>query len=78
MFLLVCLTVLSCSRQKFEVRELLIERDGERVTVVKAEIAKTQEERDQGLMHRKSLPDGEGMLFVFQRDQIMSFWMKNT
>ncbi|MDR3019483.1 MAG: DUF192 domain-containing protein, partial [Treponema sp.] len=58
--------------------ELLIEREGERVAVIKTEIAKTQEERNQGLMHRKSLPDGEGMLFVFERDQIMSFWMKNT
>jgi uncharacterized membrane protein (UPF0127 family) len=56
----------------------LIEREGERVAVIKTEIAKTQEERNQGLMHRKSLPDGEGMLFVFERDQIMSFWMKNT
>jgi uncharacterized membrane protein (UPF0127 family) len=29
-------------------------------------------------MHRRNLPDGEGMLFVFERDQILSFWMKNT
>jgi uncharacterized membrane protein (UPF0127 family) len=29
-------------------------------------------------MYRKSLPDGEGMIFVFERDQQLSFWMKNT
>jgi uncharacterized membrane protein (UPF0127 family) len=29
-------------------------------------------------MNRPSLPDGEGMLFVFEREQILSFWMKNT
>jgi uncharacterized membrane protein (UPF0127 family) len=29
-------------------------------------------------MYRKTLADGRGMLFVFDRDQIMSFWMKNT
>jgi uncharacterized membrane protein (UPF0127 family) len=29
-------------------------------------------------MHRKKLPDGEGMLFVFERDEMLSFWMKNT
>jgi uncharacterized membrane protein (UPF0127 family) len=45
---------------------------------VKAEIARTDEERNTGLMYRKKLPDGEGMLFVYERDQIMSFWMKNT
>ena len=29
-------------------------------------------------MHRQSLPDGQGMLFIFERDDILSFWMKNT
>ena len=68
----------SCSTQKLPVRDLPIERDGQKVTVVRAEIAITAEERSQGLMHRKKLPDGEGMLFVFERDEVLSFWMKNT
>jgi uncharacterized membrane protein (UPF0127 family) len=29
-------------------------------------------------MFRTSLAEGRGMLFVFDRDQIMSFWMRNT
>jgi uncharacterized membrane protein (UPF0127 family) len=29
-------------------------------------------------MYRKKLPDGEGMIFIYDRDQQMSFWMKNT
>ena len=29
-------------------------------------------------MERKNIPDGTGMLFVFEYDQILSFWMKNT
>ena len=29
-------------------------------------------------MNRKNIPDGTGMLFVFEYDQILSFWMKNT
>jgi len=41
-------------------------------------LASTDEERAQGLMFRKQLPDGQGMLFVFDRDQPLSFWMKNT
>lgn len=45
---------------------------------VKAEVAMTETERNRGLMYRSSLHDGEGMLFVFDRDQQVSFWMKNT
>jgi len=68
----------SCTTQKLPVREFPIERDGQRIAAVKAEIAKSDEERNKGLMFRKSLPDGEGMLFVYERDQVLSFWMKNT
>jgi len=57
---------------------LPIERDGKQFAVVKAEIACTSDERSKGLMYRKKLPDGEGMLFVFERDEVLSFWMKNT
>ena len=42
------------------------------------EIAETPEDRARGLMHRDSLPDDHGMLFVFDRDQQLSFWMKDT
>jgi len=31
-----------------------------------------------GLMHRKELEDGRGMLFVYEEDRRLSFWMKNT
>ncbi len=46
--------------------------------LVNAEIADTYETRQHGFMERKSIPDGTGMIFVFDRDQILSFWMKNT
>ena len=29
-------------------------------------------------MKRKNIPDGTGMLFVFENEQILSFWMKDT
>jgi uncharacterized membrane protein (UPF0127 family) len=29
-------------------------------------------------MNRKTLAEGRGMLFIFDRDQSLSFWMKNT
>jgi uncharacterized membrane protein (UPF0127 family) len=46
-------------------------------TVV-AEVAATAEARQQGLMYRDEVPDGTGMLFVFQDNQPRAFWMANT
>jgi uncharacterized protein len=43
-----------------------------------AEIAGTDEQRQRGLMFRTSLPDGTGMLFIFDKDERLAFWMKNT
>ncbi len=42
------------------------------------EIAKTPDEKANGLMFRKSLSKDSGMLFVFDDEQPRSFWMKNT
>ena len=41
-------------------------------------MARTQAEQEHGFMERKSIPDGTGMLFVYDYDHIMRFWMKNT
>lgn len=48
------------------------------VKVFNVEIARTTEERERGLMFRKDLPDGQGMLFDFSPQQDVSMWMKNT
>ncbi len=45
---------------------------------VALEIADTPETRNRGLMYRDTLPEGRGMLFVFERDEDHEFWMKNT
>jgi uncharacterized protein len=45
---------------------------------VLAEVARTELERNRGLMFRRSLKSGSGMLFDFLSDQRVSFWMKNT
>jgi uncharacterized membrane protein (UPF0127 family) len=43
------------------------------------EVADDDEERSCGLMHRTSMPDDRGMLFVFAQDgQMGGFWMRNT
>jgi len=41
-------------------------------------IADSAQEREQGLMFEKSLPENEGMLFVFDEPGIYGFWMKST
>jgi uncharacterized protein len=48
------------------------------VHVFSVELATTDKERETGLMYRKELPDGKGMLFDFSPEQQISMWMKNT
>ncbi len=48
------------------------------VQVFTVEMAVTNEERMKGLMYRKSLPEGRGMLFDFSPEQDVQMWMKNT
>lgn len=43
-----------------------------------AEVVSTSSERQQGLMFRRSLPENEGMLFVFPAETSTGFWMRNT
>lgn len=76
--LLFSVTLLSCNQPKLPTTTLTITKaDGSTVEVV-AEIAKKAEDRNHGYMERKVIPDGTGMIFVFEKDQILSFWMKNT
>ena len=42
------------------------------------EIAKTPSEKILGLMYRRSLPADAGMLFLYDRPQQVTFWMRNT
>ena len=46
--------------------------------VIKAEIAATDAERQQGLMYRKKMAVNEGMIFVFEQPASVCMWMKNT
>jgi uncharacterized membrane protein (UPF0127 family) len=63
---------------RLETTGLAILREDGTAAEVLAEIARSDEQRRRGLMGRKSLADGEGMLFVFETDRILSFWMKDT
>ena len=46
--------------------------------ILNIEIAETEKQRNTGLMNRKTLDKNSGMLFVFESDRKLSFWMKNT
>jgi uncharacterized protein len=48
------------------------------VHVFSVELATTDQEKETGLMYRKELADGKGMLFDFSPEQEVSMWMKNT
>lgn len=45
---------------------------------IMAELAVSPEERALGLMFREKINPDQGMLFVFEEEEIHSFWMKNT
>lgn len=76
---LIFICLCSCSsKSKLPVKNITITKADQKQLVVKAEIASKPEERNFGFMERKNIPDGTGMMFIFERDQILSFWMKNT
>ena len=76
--LLAFTSLLSCKTKKLPVKDIKIVCQDGREFTVSAEIAEKTEDRNHGFMERKTIPDGTGMLFIFERDQILSFWMKNT
>ena len=65
----------SCASAGLKAVEI-VTKSGVQVFIV--EMAKTEEERRTGLMYRKELAEGRGMLFDFAPEQEVSMWMKNT
>jgi uncharacterized membrane protein (UPF0127 family) len=51
---------------------------GGRAIPVRVELARTDSERERGLMYRNHLDPDAGMLFLFPRPAPLSFWMRNT
>jgi uncharacterized membrane protein (UPF0127 family) len=59
------------------IRAIFYSTDAQKAEFV-LEVAATEAERAKGLMFRRSLEDGHGMLFVFEKEEVQTFWMKNT
>ncbi len=60
-----------------ELSTVAIDTSGGEVEV-SVEIADTPSERQRGLMERTELAEDRGMFFVFEEEQELSFWMRNT
>jgi uncharacterized membrane protein (UPF0127 family) len=73
--LLAAVTGPAAQAAKFETLEIVTQSG---VQVFSVEMATTEEEKTTGLMYRKELADGKGMLFDFSPEQQVSMWMKNT
>jgi uncharacterized membrane protein (UPF0127 family) len=61
-----------------DLRTVVIDASGKKKVEVRVEVADDFYERARGLMYRTALGEDRGMLFVFQKEQPLSFWMKNT
>ena len=46
--------------------------------LIDTQVAASPEQRSTGLMHRREMPQSEGMLFIFEQADIQCFWMKST
>lgn len=76
--LFVCAASCQKGNPKLKTKTLLITTASGLSVFVEAEIADTAQTREKGFMFRKKIPDGTGMLFVFEEDSVLRFWMKNT
>jgi uncharacterized membrane protein (UPF0127 family) len=57
---------------------VVVESPSGRSASVKVEVARTEAERERGLMFRREIGADEGMLFLFPESGDHAFWMKNT
>lgn len=87
-FLVVGISCKNSSEEKVLTREVVFKKEAEAtlrkassdsiITRLDVEIADDEYQTQTGLMYRKSMPDSQGMLFVFDDETMRSFYMKNT
>ena len=71
-------TACSALALEFEERDLSITNLDGKTIPIRVELARSIREMSKGYMGRKNIPEGTGMLFIFKRDEKLSFWMKDT
>jgi len=55
-----------------------VDQNGDTIASFRLELAETAAETAQGMMYRRSVPEGTGMLFIMAEERPQSFWMRNT
>lgn len=55
-----------------------MDSDGDEITTIQVAVADDADERNMGLMDVNNLPSDKGMLFIFEEQEPLSFWMANT
>lgn len=71
----------STAGPKFKIEgalQVLSGSTGEVIKDIAIEIADTEAKRNKGLMYRRSIPENTGMLFIFEKASMQTFWMRNT
>lgn len=69
----------ACSVQSHaQTEKLVISNKIGNTYTFKVEIADDDAERAKGLMNRRSMPNNQGMLFLFPIEEQTAFWMKDT
>lgn len=74
--ILCCIIFIGCGgSDSIEDYDAVLDLNGNKLYI---EIADDEETRELGLMFRKELHRDKGILFIFEKEQNLSFWMKNT
>jgi uncharacterized membrane protein (UPF0127 family) len=77
-FLIILLIfIIGCKEPETITKEITITTNESSIKI-NAEIADSPSKRARGLQQRESLEENAGMLFIFERPDIASFWMKDT
>ena len=67
-----------CSSAEFLKKELLISNSDNELKKFTVEVADNDKLRSLGFMGRTDIPEGTGMLFIWNDEAYRNFWMKNT
>ena len=78
LILLIFTSSVSFSQILFEKSTLQIKRQNNNIVTFQVEIARSPAERAQGLMHRQTMAENAGMLFIWPGSGLRQFWMKDT
>ena len=70
-----CYDVYAASHGK---SKIIISNKHQELATFIVDVAKSEEEKQKGLMHVRTLPENHGMLFYYSQPKIVSMWMKNT